>query len=604
MQKKSLSNQFVTDGNVIGGQKLKNRKKMKRLKRVDLSETLLVEQLEEQRREDLENYLPEQVSISPRKISEEEVSSRKYKISDGKYNLYNFIEMTAEEVQGAHLVFIDRGYTGITTFIIQDVSGPSPNKVTVVFGEKIFSAPSSLVSARATYDGVRKALWTLGLLYDTEFKCYDGLIDIEDMDNRKIFEDHEIILLNTSSTQLVKYLADMKDNQYVADFIHRKYCDLFARCSWDWHVCFELFYVQSLKMDHSQILTSDAFWQKKFVRDYGNVESVVENWQKFYFEEKRLLFVDDRSPNDAKICKLMMLLDKIVSNHDGTRFAIIDTERELFYFDMIGRTDAKFNYERRNIIDVCFMNEYIDGDVLYCIDEWNTVHRLQSGDNREWPAVKAKQISAFGSHGALIDLDDNLCLFGYNLDLQIDTKGIESDKYVLPYRLGVKAKSVVCGNNFTVMIDLNDEVWVIGECGINLLEYDDTKEMGKLCSFPVKRVFAADSAIFVIDKDDFVHAAGVVDAGRLGIRDDGTYIHRCYPLTKLNIQAKDISISERYTVLVDLKDTVWISGFFGGHRWEVDEENYSDQTVFRSTGIKARSVAAGRRMFCGIHTTL
>jgi X-linked retinitis pigmentosa GTPase regulator len=91
--------------------------------------------------------------------------------------------------------------------------------------------------------------------------------------------------------------------------------------------------------------------------------------------------------------------------------------------------------------------------------ESKTVHPSEMFNKR------AKFISCGLYCTGLIDLEDNLWMFGDNqsgqLGLRNDTQNIYVPEQVI-WNQENKAKSISCGYSHTAMIDLNDNVWMFG----------------------------------------------------------------------------------------------------------------------------------------------
>lgn len=76
------------------------------------------------------------------------------------------------------------------------------------------------------------------------------------------------------------------------------------------------------------------------------------------------------------------------------------------------------------------------------------------------PDVKAKYISCGNNHTMMIDMEDNLLAFGNNKYGQL---GLENtDKILIPTLVGMKAKAVSCGYGYTIVIDMQDNLISFG----------------------------------------------------------------------------------------------------------------------------------------------
>jgi alpha-tubulin suppressor-like RCC1 family protein len=120
---------------------------------------------------------------------------------------------------------------------------------------------------------------------------------------------------------------------------------------------------------------------------------------------------------------------------------------------------------------------------------FNKYGQLGLGDtkNRNNPTlisnIKAKDISAGSFHTVIIDLNDDVCVFGYNAygqsrsrvcSLHLNAKeqtqygplqgdlGDTKNKNIPTQIPSIKAKDISAGKDYTIIIDLNNNIWLFG----------------------------------------------------------------------------------------------------------------------------------------------
>ena len=92
---------------------------------------------------------------------------------------------------------------------------------------------------------------------------------------------------------------------------------------------------------------------------------------------------------------------------------------------------------------------------------------------------KAKQIAAGYVHTLIIDLEDNVWTIGSNSSGQLGFENYNRRfSYHKPQKIGIKAKQIIGCNDHSILIDLEDNVWVFGS---NFHGQLGIKDLG--CSF-------------------------------------------------------------------------------------------------------------------------
>jgi alpha-tubulin suppressor-like RCC1 family protein len=128
----------------------------------------------------------------------------------------------------------------------------------------------------------------------------------------------------------------------------------------------------------------------------------------------------------------------------------------------------------------------------------------------DYEPIKAKFVSCGENHSIIIDMNDNILSFGNNVQRQLGLND-KIDKHIPTKISTIKAKFVNCGAYHTMIIDLNNDVWGFG------------------CNY----------------------------CGQLGLYDK---LNNSGPKKLPNIKAKSISCSKDNTIILDLNNNLWAVG--------------------------------------------
>jgi len=193
---------------------------------------------------------------------------------------------------------------------------------------------------------------------------------------------------------------------------------------------------------------------------------------------------------------------------------------------------------------------------------------------------KAKYVSAGFAHTILIDMDDNVWSFGSDEYSQL---GFESPgdgsvvNRVIPTKIPAvngwngKAKYVSAGDGYTILIDMNDNVWSfgdnsngelgLGDVGENNIGDDDENN---IIDIPTKipavngwngkaKYLSAGGRSILIDMDDNVWSFGDNSSGQLGLGDE---TDRNIPTKIPNIKSTQACSGNNHTVLLYNKSPI------------------------------------------------
>jgi len=231
----------------------------------------------------------------------------------------------------------------------------------------------------------------------------------------------------------------------------------------------------------------------------------------------------------------------------------------------------------------------------------NTFGQLGLGDNgldtdrnipTQIPNIKAKQIACGEQHSMIIDMNDNVWSFGQNLDGQLGL-GDGLFSFNKPIQIqNIKAKQIACGGNFSMIIDTNSNVWSFGNNYKGQLGLGDKEKRNKPTQIPnikAKQISCGEYHSMIIDTDDNVWSFGFNDYGQLGLGDNE---RRHKPIQIQNIKAKQIACGFHHSMIIDTNDNVWS---FGDNDYYLlglgDTENKNKPTQIQN--IKAKQIVGG-----------
>lgn len=168
--------------------------------------------------------------------------------------------------------------------------------------------------------------------------------------------------------------------------------------------------------------------------------------------------------------------------------------------------------------------------------------------------IKSKKVSCGSYHTAIIDIEGTVYTFGYNSRGQLghgDTIDKNIPVPILMYNLNGIATSnvnivdVSCGMYTTALIDDNGNLFM---CGVDLIFTP-----AKVGNFKAKQVSSGDYHTGIIDTNNNVWMIGNNENGQLGL---GDFAKRLEPTIIPNIKAKKISCGGDNTMIIDMEDNV------------------------------------------------
>ena len=231
-------------------------------------------------------------------------------------------------------------------------------------------------------------------------------------------------------------------------------------------------------------------------------------------------------------------------------------------------------------------------------------------NNRNLLNVKARSVSCGYGYTMIIDLENNVWAFGSNYYGQLGLgDNLNRD---IPIRiLNMKAKFISCGYYHTMMIDLDNNVWAFGrnECGqlglpLDTCPLDNHPNRNTPIQIPnikAKSISCGKYHTIMIDFNNNVWAFGHNRFGQLGLPLDACPLddnrNRYIPTQIPNMKAKSSSCGYTHTIIIDIDNNVWAFGWNDfGQLGLGDKENRNIPNQILN--IRAKSIS------CGEHHTM
>ncbi len=179
-------------------------------------------------------------------------------------------------------------------------------------------------------------------------------------------------------------------------------------------------------------------------------------------------------------------------------------------------------------------------------------------------------------------------VFGDNRHGELGLGDTKERKY--PIKLsGIKVKFGACGEDYTILIDLNNNIW---SCGRNYLgqlglgDKEDRHTLTSISNIKAKFVACGQDHVMIIDLNDNIWGWGCNYSGQLGL---GHTKKKLIP-TFIGIKAKFISCSGDNSMIIDLKDNIWVCGSNTSGQLGLGIKIYNDKilTFTKINGIKGK----------------
>ena len=239
-----------------------------------------------------------------------------------------------------------------------------------------------------------------------------------------------------------------------------------------------------------------------------------------------------------------------------------------------------------NIVNVCTINKYLKEYI--CDDEqfWQDRYVQDYGVPREIDLKGWKYMYRYSNNLYVIGLNDNGQLGTGNTD----------HVSVLTLIQEIKAETAAVNVSHSIVIDIHNNVWAAGDNQYGQLGLTDTRYARHTFFFVQIPELKGKSAslgcdhTLVLDIDNSVWVFGKNDRGQLGV----DFRYNFNPVKLPNIKAKAISAGSFHSLILDFDGNVWVLGDNKCGQLGLGEQpyNYENYPV-KILDIKAKAIAAG-----------
>lgn len=177
------------------------------------------------------------------------------------------------------------------------------------------------------------------------------------------------------------------------------------------------------------------------------------------------------------------------------------------------------------------------------------------------------------SHGMALDINGNLWLI-YSPNMNVISQ-VGFKKLDIPYRI----KSFSLGEQYFTAIDENNDLWMIRQLGPN--NYPVPIKL----NVKAKSVSCGDNHIMIIDLDDELWGCGYNFFGQLGL----SHNEDMDVFVSVNKKAKRVECGGYYTTIIDFDGILWSTNGFGSHSFN----RRLQDNIFTSSGMKVKSISCG-----------
>ena len=378
------------------------------------------------------------------------------------------------------------------------------------------------------------------------------------------------------------------------------------------------------------IWRDENFWHLKFLRDYHfTPQDYQGNWRQFYLTFNNNVWVcgdnscgqlglddtqdrDDPTQIDKFKAKQIAAGDSHIifidlknnlwacGDNDFGQLGLGDRLRRTVLTPIHGFKALKIAtglshtavIDLENNVWVCGLNQVGQLGLGHYINQHNLI---------QIPNFKAQQVSAGNCYTIMIDMENNVWGCGYNFFGQLGIGNNENQNVLtqipninlLGNLLG-KAKQVAAGSNHTIILDLDNNVWICGsnsagQLGLRLRMGQHINIPIKIDNFKAKEVLAGAMHSLFLDFDNHLWVCGWNRQGQLGLGDECEYV---YTPTKIpNFKAQQVSTAQYHTIFIDFDYNVWIFGIHYREIRDFDPKILTSPTQIPN--LKAKKVFSG-----------
>ena len=335
----------------------------------------------------------------------------------------------------------------------------------------------------------------------------------------------------------------------------------------------------STNKEYMDICKYDGFWRAKFIHDYGFnpiIKELTKSLEEIYLYQNSVWSFGENEDGQLGLndnikrnrpTKIPTIFEDSLSESGGV--ALAKSVSSGMYHTVI--------IDMNNIVWSFGSNRYgqlgLGGNTNRNRPTKITVDSHSESGLTIHSGITAKFVSCGGLHTVIIDMNNEIWVFGDNFYGQLGL-GDNTERNKPTKISGIFAKFVSCGDNYTVIIDMNNEVWSFGsnmhsELGLGdiinrdrpiKITIDSHSESGLAMrsGITAKYVSCGGNHTVIIDMNNEIWVFGENRDGQLGLEDNR---NRDRP-TKINgfASAKFVSCGNAHTVIIDMNNEVWTFG--------------------------------------------
>lgn len=170
--------------------------------------------------------------------------------------------------------------------------------------------------------------------------------------------------------------------------------------------------------------------------------------------------------------------------------------------------------------------------------------------------IRFRQVANGHNFTVAIDFDHRVWVIGNNTWGQLGTASSNNLQQAVVLK-HLRAIEVAAGNRHTVIRDLDNNVWV---AGCTYYDQDQPRQLHRfrmIEGFQAKAIEAGGHHTLLIDLNDEVYSYGSNVHGQLGLGDTES---RNSP-TPLGMKAKRVVAGEEFSAIIDLENRLWVCGW-------------------------------------------
>lgn len=316
------------------------------------------------------------------------------------------------------------------------------------------------------------------------------------------------------------------------------------------------------------ICNDNYFWKNKFKRDYGDVNFEPDSWKLLYMIAGNVIKF---SGIIATSTLRNIRASEVATTGETSYSVIIDYNNDVWVWGDNVENLHKLNIKAKKVSCSDNATMFIDlDDNVWITPNWNILTfssrtKLERilGDPIPIPNIKAKDISLGIKHMGIIDLDNNIWMLGNNDYGQLGLGDTLPRNNIINIP-GFKAIKIVCDTQSTAFIDIDNNIWTFGRNyygQLGLGDYNDRHIPTQINELKGKEI-SMSTHTMVIDLEGKMWGFGKNQEGQLSINKNnmrGTNIPTEIILDEYIIW-KSVSVSPNRTTAIDHNYDLWMCG--------------------------------------------